>query len=94
MEKSRHQGGRQSDVWAFEGDEVIGFKDETGKTFGRLTVIERVYPKSQPERSRAVFKCRCSCGVEMDISGWSLRKGTFKECGKCAQAWGKKDGPV
>ena len=65
--------------------------DETGKTFGRLTVIERVYPKSQPKRSRAVFRCRCSCGNHVNMSGWLLRKGTFKECGVCAQAWEKKD---
>jgi hypothetical protein len=67
------------------------FKDETGKTFGRLTVIERIKMPSQPKRSRAVFLCRCSCGTEINMSGNLLRKGTFKECGTCAQAWGKND---
>jgi len=67
------------------------FIDETGKTFGRLTVIERIYMKSKPKRSRAVFRCQCSCGNYISMSGWLLRKGTIKECGVCAQVWEKKD---
>jgi hypothetical protein len=66
-------------------------KDETGKTFGRLTVVERVFPKRNLlMRCRAVWLCRCSCGNELTVSGNLLRKGTFKECGTCAQAWRKK----
>jgi hypothetical protein len=91
MEKSRHQSGRQSDVWPSEGDEMTDFKDETGKTFGRLTVIERLKMPAKKDRSRAVFLCRCACGTEINMSGNLLRKGTFKECGTCAQAWGKGD---
>jgi hypothetical protein len=91
MEKSRHQGGRQSDVWAFEGDEMTDFKDETGNVYGRLTVIERLKMPAKKDRSRAVFLCRCACGTEINMSGNLLRKGTFKECGTCAQAWGKGD---
>ena len=64
------------------------FKDEVGNVYGKLTVIERVYPKRQPSRTRAVFKVRCSCGGEMSVSGNLLRKKMFKECGTCAQAWG------
>jgi hypothetical protein len=70
---------------------MIGFKDETGNVFGRLTVIERVYLPIKPKRSRAVFKVRCACGTEMNFSGNLLRKGKFKECGTCAQAWEQKD---
>jgi hypothetical protein len=46
---------------------------------------------TKQNRSRAVFLCRCACGTEINMSGNLLRKGTFKECGVCAQAWGKKD---
>ena len=67
------------------------FKDETGNVYGRLTVVERIKMPYRPKRSRAVFLCRCSCGNFVSISGWLLRKGTFKECGVCAQAWGKND---
>lgn len=70
---------------------MIGFKDETGNVFGRLTVIERVKMPSHPKRSRAVFLCRCACGTEMTVSGNMLRRGTFRECGTCAQAWRSKD---
>jgi hypothetical protein len=66
------------------------FKDETGKTFGRLTVIKRVQMPAKLNRSGSVFRCRCSCGKEFNMSGNLLRQGTFKECGVCAQAWGIK----
>jgi len=65
------------------------YKDETGKTFGRLTVVGRKYMKNNKPnmRNRAIFTCRCSCGNEIDISGNLLRKGVFRECGACAQKW-------
>jgi hypothetical protein len=64
------------------------FKDEVGNVYGKLTVIERIRLTRQPGRTRAVFKVRCSCGSEMNVSGNLLRKKVFKECGTCAQAWG------
>jgi hypothetical protein len=64
------------------------FKDEVGNVYGKLTVVERVRLKQQPGRTRAVFKVRCSCGSEMNVSGNLLRKKVFKECGTCAQVWG------
>lgn len=67
------------------------FKDETGKVFGRLTVIKREYlPRDGLKmRCRAIFRCQCSCGNKISVSGNMLRRGTFKECGVCAQAWEK-----
>ena len=91
MEKSRHQSGRQSDVWASEVTPMSEIIDEVGNVYGKLTVIERVYPKRYRRRTRAAFKVRCSCGNEMNVSGNLLRKGAFKECGTCALAWGKRD---
>jgi len=74
---------------------VTDLKDETGSVFGKLTVVERVYPKRTLLMTcRAVFKVRCSCGNEMFVSGNLLRRGKFKECGTCAQAWGTKDGHI
>ena len=65
-----------------------GFKDETGKTFGRLTVVNREYPKRNfLMRCRAIWRVRCSCGNEMTVSGSLLRQGVFRECGTCAQVW-------
>ena len=66
-------------------------KDETGKVFGRLTVVERIRPKRTLLMThRAIWLCRCACGNEMTVSGNMLRRGTFRECGTCAQAWGTK----
>jgi hypothetical protein len=66
-------------------------KDELGKVYGRLTVINREYPKRNLlMRCRAIWRVRCSCGTEMTISGNLLRQRIYRECGTCAQAWGKK----
>jgi hypothetical protein len=71
------------------------YKDELGKVFGRLTVVERIHPKRNLlMRCRAIWLCQCACGNKMSVSGNLLRKGLFKECGTCAQAWGKKDGNI
>ena len=65
------------------------FKDEVGKVYGRLTVVERVYPKRNLlMRCRAIFKVKCSCGVEFSASGTRLRRGDFRECAACNLAWG------
>ena len=67
------------------------FKDEVRKVFGRLTVIERIYPKRNLLATcRAIFLCQCECGSKLSVSGNLLRKGKFKQCGVCAQAWENK----
>ena len=67
---------------------AAGHKDEIGKRYGRLTVVGRLHLKrSLKMHGRAVFNCRCSCGNEISVSGNLLRKGAFRECGSCAQAW-------
>jgi hypothetical protein len=91
MEKSGHQGGCEHNIWPTEVIPMNDVINEVGNVYGKLTVIGRVYPKRRFNRTRAAFKVRCSCGNEMNVSGNLLRKGTFKECGGCAQAWGKKD---
>lgn len=52
--------------------------DMTGKKFGKLTVIERVANNSQ---NRAVWKCLCDCGKEVEVNGSYLRIGHTKSCG-------------
>ena len=47
--------------------------DETGKTFGRLTVLRHV--------PNAFCLCLCSCGQERTVSARSLRNGHTKSCG-------------
>ena len=60
----------------------MGKIDMLGKTFGYLTVIEET-EKRTANRS-IIWKCRCKCGNECEVDGYSLRKGNTKSCG-CLQ---------
>lgn len=53
------------------------FKDLTGQRFGRLTVLYRV----QNRGASTMWKCRCDCGNERNISANSLHNGTSASCG-------------
>lgn len=53
-----------------------------GKAFGRLTVIEFSRVKQTGSGSTQHFwRCRCECGVEKDVDGGCLRRGTTLSCG-------------
>jgi hypothetical protein len=68
------------------------FKDESGRRYGRLTVVERAHVKRTfQERSGSTWRCMCDCGTELLARGQELRSKTIKECVKCNAAWGKKD---
>ena len=55
--------------------------DMTGMIVGRLTVIERA---GSDKKKQALFRCKCECGNEVVVTGYSLRKGETKSCG-CLQ---------
>jgi hypothetical protein len=52
--------------------------DETGKVYGRLTVVE--YAPGH-EGSGAMWRVRCRCGRERLARGFLLRAGLIKSCG-------------
>lgn len=54
--------------------------DETGKRYGRLTVIHRAKSKN----GRTVWMCKCDCGGITQVAGVNLRNGHTKSCG-CIQ---------
>lgn len=56
------------------------FKDLTGQRFGKLVTIERVGTK----RACALWKCKCDCGNEAEVTSHSLISGNAKSCG-CIQ---------
>ena len=56
--------------------------DETGKVYGRLTVIKRVPP--QKGDKRVFWECKCSCGNFKIIRGTHLTNGLIQSCG-CLQ---------
>lgn len=56
------------------------FIDLTGKVFEDWTVIERA-----PNHGKKIYwRCRCVCGNEKEVDGYSLKSGTSKSCG-CRQ---------
>lgn len=54
------------------------FIDETGNTYGRLTVLYRAQDASD---DRVKWHCRCICGAEVDVRGTDLRNGKTVSCG-------------
>lgn len=63
---------------------MIKFNDLTGQRFGRWTVIQRAENKGK----HTMWKCRCDCGTERDVSSYCLTHGVSRSCG-CY----KKDNP-
>jgi hypothetical protein len=63
--------------------------DLTGRTFGRLTVIER---GPRVSRSQATWVCFCSCGTTRTrpIQGQRLRSGDTTSCGCVRRENGRK----
>lgn len=61
--------------------------DLTGKTFGRLTVIERA---ESTKHGAARWRCKCDCGNEKIVIGDELRKGNTKSCGCYAKETAKE----
>lgn len=54
------------------------FKDETGKKYGRLTVL---YRNGKSASNKTKWHCICDCGKEVDVLGEELRKGSVVSCG-------------
>lgn len=55
----------------------MGYKDETNKVYGRLTVLRE---DGHFNREKA-WLCQCSCHKVVRIRGSSLRNGTVRSCG-------------
>ena len=55
--------------------------DETGKKYGRWTVLELSLDRS---KQGSAWLCRCDCGNEKIVSGVALRRGSSESCG-CLQ---------
>ena len=53
--------------------------DLTGRKFGRLIVIKRVYPNTKWRQVR--WLCKCDCGKENIVTTNGLRSGFIQSCG-------------
>jgi ribosomal protein S27E len=60
--------------------------DLSGKTFGRLTVIDRAGTQGK----FAIWNCLCRCGNESVVFGHALRSGNTSSCGCLRVDIGKK----
>ena len=54
-------------------------KDEVGKQYGKLKVVERRPSKN----NRIMWLCKCACGNIIEVSGTDLRLHSVQSCGKC-----------
>ena len=55
-----------------------GRKDILGQRFGRLLVLSYDHTNNE---GKAMWRCRCDCGVEKVISGKRMRTGEVQSCG-------------
>lgn len=61
-------------------------EDLIGQKFGKLTVIEFI----EMRHGHPYYKCKCDCGNEKIINGYSLKIGDTKSCG-CLRKKGKSN---
>lgn len=54
------------------------FRDLAGYRFGRLSVLARA---GHDRHGKLLWRCRCSCGVEVIVQRQGLRSGDSKSCG-------------
>lgn len=59
----------------------MAFKDETGKRYGRLTVLYRDNSKPKGHGHKVWWICKCDCGNIKSIKGENLRRGLTRSCG-------------
>ena len=56
----------------------ISLKDEVGKTYGKLKVLE---PVGRSRKGKVIWRCQCDCGNICDVVGDNLRSGHTTSCG-------------
>jgi hypothetical protein len=52
-----------------------------GAKYGQLTVIEFAGIHGEGTKAKRVYKCKCECGIEVNVWLMSLRNGGTKSCG-------------
>ena len=60
-------------------------EDLTGKTFGKLTVLEMYDPEhSRYDGYNDLWLCKCECGRTRIAKAFGLKYGRIRYCGKCS----------
>lgn len=70
---------------SYHGNAGKEFIDETGKVYGKLTVLCR---DENTSFGQARWKCQCECGTITVVSGNQLRTGGTRSCG-CTRSFGE-----
>lgn len=84
VESRRLQSGKIVNCGCIKKDKNkkrVGRKAEdlTGRRYGKLVAL---YPLGKTEKSGSIlWRCRCDCGNEVDVSVSSLNNGNNKSCG-------------
>lgn len=60
------------------------FRDLTGKTFGRLTVLHYCGSRKDGKSSASIWACLCECGKTVPVIGYCVSRGETRSCG-CLQ---------
>ena len=55
--------------------------DITGQKFGKLTVLKKVEKPKHLKKNETFWLCKCDCGNEKVIRGYSLKVGNTTSCG-------------
>ena len=78
---------------SFQSDTRQRYKDETGKKYGRPTVLRF----DEMRNGQPYFLCRCVCGQETSVRGANLRSGNTTSCGcsrRKARKWRRGCRPI
>ncbi len=63
-------------------------KDISGDVFGELLVLSFT---GKDNKGKLLWKCRCSCGTELEVRGSNLKSGNTRSCG-CLYSKTRKTG--
>lgn len=77
----RRGATRSCGCWQKEVAKISGHNnmiDITGQKFNKLTAL---YPIKEQNTNVIYWHCKCDCGSEVDVNGYSLRTGDIKSCG-------------
>jgi hypothetical protein len=78
MDASRHDRDLPEEVKPAGGEgSFTPLKDEVGRRYFRLVVVERAGVR----RREATWICKCDCGAETIATGHALRRGWKRSCG-------------
>ncbi len=75
---------------------MAGYENIVGRTFGRLTVLQRVQNNNAGCDSRSQHLCLCTCGMRENVVTRYLKRGSQKTCSNCTPKRGgvNHDGKV